>query len=426
MRTGILALLASAPLVAAAAPTGHIDAGGTTRIELVPDYDGDARLRVAHSLRLDLDIGSRWRVDAHAAARFGGSWRPSGVVDLYRAAVHYEAPTFGLAAGRLFEPGTTGRLLLDGIALRFGGRDTVLGGRAWLGHTWQPEVAWEDSKELAGGAELELRPISPAGLSTGVSAAIGGSLRGNGGLPQARAWLHGEGRNVRGGNWRAGIEASVGEGVEPGSVPLHAWAAAATPLGAAVDLGFEARWHALPPLGVPLGLPGPLEILAPDGYGVARGRLGVRAGPMEVSLEGGPTLRPRPGHSPAVGGIGRLTASASIGSHLHLGGTALGAGVAPSWLGGGGVFGALTLPALHAEAAATVLRAVGLNRDAQWLGEGRARASVRVPLPAGRLRPELRFFGEVAGGADRLLASWIRGGLGVEAGASARLGRSTP
>ena len=417
----LLALLLAFAAPAAAAPPIALDAGGSSRLELVPDWDGAARVRAAHSFRLGLEVGPRWRVDLHAGARFGGALYADAAADLYRATVRYMAPSVDLTLGRLMEPGSTGRLLLDGAVLHVGHPRDLLGFKVWVGHSWHPEAAWDASREVTGGGELRLRPRRPSGSAGPVVAALGGSLRGNGDLPTGRAWINADGIDVRGGSWGAGVETAFAEDLGwDGEPPLRAFGRLSGPLGRHVDLGVEVRYEGLPPIGVPLGLPGPMELLSPDGYGVARGHLNVRAGKLHLSLQGGPTLQPAEADVLRTGGLARLSATAQVNRVLRVGGLVIGAGFASSWVAGGGANAGVEVGPLHATVSGTVLRHRGLDHAALWVGEGRGRAGVLLPLPGGVMLPRIRIYGEVAGGADRLLEGWVRGGVGVDIGVQGR------
>ncbi len=417
----LFAALSFAPS-AFAAPVVGLDAGGSSRLELLPDWSGDLRVRAAHSLRLGLDVGPRWRVDLHAAARFGGSWNVDGVIDLYRASVRYDAQDFGVVIGRVVEPGSIGRLLLDGAVVRIGDTRDLLGARAWIGHSWHPEAAWTAHPTLTGGGELRLRPRRPGGGAGPVVAALGGSMRGGGELPEGRVWLKGDGVSAVGGRWNLSVEAGFGEHLPWTEVPpIAVKGGLRGPVGRVLDLGIEARWEGLPLRGIPLGLPTPLELLAPSGYGVARAHVGLRAGPVRLALDGGPTVQPVEGEVVRYGGVGKLRASAPVAKVLNVSGVLLGASFGSSWAAGGGAGVGVDVGPLDAELSGTLLRHRGLDHAAAWVGEGRLRAGVLLPLPSGSVAPTVRIYGEVAGGADRLLDGWIRGGVGVDLAA-----RGTP
>jgi hypothetical protein len=407
----VLVWPASAP--AAPAPTGAAGAA-SSRLEVVPDAGGAARLRVAHGLRLGLDLPGRWRVDLFAAARFGGGFGLSRAVELASASLRYDGPAFGLAVGRFAEPGVHGRLLLDGVSVRVGEAGAFLGARAWVGHSWHPEPAWTAAPEVSGGAEITLRPPRPDGDPGPTVLALGGSLRGAGAVPELRLWAHGDGRIRGGGRWALGVESAPSSPERLRSpAPLRAIVRLDGPTLRAVAGGVEARWEGLPRLGVPLGLPTPQELLAPHGYGVVRGRLGVRMGRWEGSVDGGPTVRPHPGGPLRAGWIARVRSSVGLGPSVRIGGLVTGAGLGPSWVAGGGGAASVQLGALDGTLEGVLLRVRGLDGLVGSVAELRARAVVTLPAPAPGA-PLVRISGEIAGGEDRLLAAFVRGGLGVE------------
>ena len=405
--SALVLLLAAAP---AQAEIDGLRAGA--RVELVPDVRGQPWGRVAHGLRLGVALDSRWRLDVAAAARLTTVAAPGPrAVELNRVALAWSGDGVSLSVGRIAAGAATGSALLDGIAVRVGRRADVVGGRAWFGHPWHPELGLTEHPGLAGGVEVHARPPGRGGGRGPVVIAIGAGLRGAGGRPQARVWAHADGIDGAGGRWAAGIEGGLGaQVVAPGA--LRAWGRASRPLGRALRLGIEARWEGLPRLVLPLGTPSALELLAPDGYGVARGRADVTLGPVRLGVSGGPTLQPTP-HRPVLGGIARIDGGAPIGRHGELGAVGIVAAAGGSRVVGGGASGALRTQPLDVHIDALLLRLRGLDGAEAWVGEVRARAAVFVPTPSPRA-PDLRVGAEIAGGADRMLLASIRGGLAVE------------
>ncbi len=390
------------------------DVAASGRVEFLPDTDGASRVRVGHALRLIAPLAKRWTLDVHAGARLGGGFGLERSVELARAAVRYRGATVAFSAGRVVEPSTAGRLLLDGVVLSLSTPDRAATVLTWMGHSWHPEIAWDADWELSGGAELRVRPRTPAGRASGAGFVLGGSLRGDGDLPEGRLWAGGEAAGARGQTVSARVEGGFAEGLlAPGHVPLIASVRARGPVDRRLELGAELRWEGLPRLGVPLGVPTPLELLAPSGYAVARGSAALDLGAVNVRLEGGPTLQPADDGAPRVGGIGDLSVSVAAGRFVELGLHGLGGGLGSTWAAGGGGSATLRKGPLDLGVDGSVLRFAGLDGAPAWIGEARARTAVLIAPPA----PSpfsLRVQAEVAGGADRVLAAWVRGGVGLE------------
>lgn len=406
-------LAACATLGCANAWGGTVEASASSRIELVPDWDGSARVRAGHFVSLVAHAGPRWTFDVSGAGRFGGSWHPAAF-DLYRAAIHYDRGNFGLVLGRMVEPGPNARLRLDGALVRLGGGGVQ--GRIWVGHSWHPELAWNDVPQLAVGGDISLRPAGGLGA---VSA--GALLRGAGGVPDGRVWLLADGRDLRGAFWLVSLEAALGPSRGPALVPFRGAAALRAPLGAHVELAADLRWEGLPPVTIPLGASSPLDRISSRGYGVTRGSAAVHFGPLHVTVEGGPTFRPEGGWH--VGGIGKAMIGIERGHGLRVSVGGIGAAIGSTWIAGGVAESRLDLGPLHSELAGSGLRMRGLDHHVGWVGDGRARLGVTVPVPKLRLASALRVYGEVAAGADRLLTPWVRGGLGIELRAAGPVGR---
>ena len=295
------------------------------------------------------------------------------------------------------------------MAARIGGARELVAGRVWLGHSWHPEAGWAAAPELAGGGELELRPPRPGGLPGPATIVVGGSLRGAGAAPEVRAWARAGGAGAQGQRWSAGVEGAPGPVAAEGA-PVRASIALAGPLGRVVDVGLDVRWEGLPRLGVPLGVPTPLEVLAPGGYGLARARIGLRLARLDLRLEGGPTVRPSRGVA-VVGGTAKVSASVPIGRRAGISVVGLGAGFGSALAGGGGGGLWLSRGPVDVSVDLAVLRLRGLDHGSGWIADGRVRAGVSLLERRG---PGLRVYGEVAAGADRLLAPYVRGGVGVE------------
>ncbi len=403
-----VALLLAGP--AMAAPPNLV---ATSRLELVPDTDGTTRARVAHGLRLGVRLAPGWRFDLVGAARFGGAFGVGRLAELNRIAVRYDSPGLSVSVGRVASPGTIGTSLLDGVVLGLRSLESVVVGRVWFGHAWHPELGLPDMPNLAGGGEVHLRPHAKGGGRGPISVVLGGSLRGAGAAPEGRLWTSFEGINGRGGLWGLGVEGGLGA---PGTlpvVPLRAHARVRGPVSKAVDLGAELRWEGLPRIGIPMRAPSALELLAPDGYGVARFKMVTRIGPVHLDLTGGPTVQPVLGRTVRAGGITRLSGSIPVGKLGHVGALAVVAGFGRSLAGGGGASGTIVLGRFDASLEATLLRFVGLDHSQGWVGEVRARAGVLLPPPIEH-GPSVRILGQLAGGADRVLLASIRGGLAVE------------
>ena len=208
MRGTLLLLLALVAVPATASSAPDLRAG--SRVELLPATNGSTGVRVLHGMRLGVDLAARWRLDLAVAARFGTWTSPDRSAELSRIALSYSTPGFALSAGRVHVVSGTGARMLDGVALRWGRPGSPLGGRAWVGHPWHPELGLLEHPSLAAGGELLLRPPGPAGRIGPVMLTVGGAIRGAGAAPDGRLWLRADGMDARGGSWTAGVEGGLG------------------------------------------------------------------------------------------------------------------------------------------------------------------------------------------------------------------------
>ena len=184
--------------------------------------------------------------------------------------------------------------------------------------------------------------------------------------------------------------------------------------GRLVDVGLALAWHDLPPDAVPESTTEFVQSLAPEGYGRAEGRLRIGSREVGVRLEGGATVRPLDA-GPQVGGRVRLGFDAGSGPLLF---SVFGtwADIGPSYYGGGGFGIAGETGRLRLKGEGAIFEFAGLDGRGGIVGEGRLKAELSLPTPRiGESRGDLRLVAEAAGGADRLLAPWIRAGVGLRA-----------
>lgn len=370
-------------------------------VEARPGYTAETELRAEQQLGLYLHGQNGWWLDA-----VGSVHDPERAMalsgDLYRLALGLRRADMVVSAGRIVVGGERGFLRLDGAMLDTGlvGPLTLRawGGRVWHAETWQPQ-----DLALLGG---ELR-LEPGGFASG-GAGWEGRLEQDEIVHRVHAFARV--RNVEG-SWASLIAeaAPLEEPNEGEGLPLRVALAGCTHTGDRLDWGGDLRWEGLDPAVEAEALRSPMDWLAGPGYLASELRGRVHFEPLTFYAYGGPSVRV--GQELPIGGSARAGVSASLSEQLSVGVAASGAHASPSWLMGGVVesrYVPVERLALRAEA--------GWFRFAPQTGPHanvwEARLASETRLLAGEIS-ELRLAVELAGGADRLLDPWVRGGLSL-------------
>lgn len=436
---GALALLA-AP---GHAPAAGLDLRAGTAVDAVPEVDGTARIRLRNDIWIHARLHPRWSIFGAGNLRFG--WRLAdeadpdrakyageGIdeADLYRLGLRYAAPDISLNLGRFVRPAVGGLYRVDGVAAEIGADSLPIGVGLWFGRLGHPEPLTPVSA-LGGGAELRLTPPGPSGVGwSGAAIRIGYDFEK--GVPGLRHMLHATG------SYRDGTGSALSGGAEVGLLPapadeeegeleagLRAWFRGVLVPSHRFHLSGELRWEGMPSPSVPETSAEVLSTLVPTGYAVGKVAVELRLGQPRIRIEGGPTLLPKTGGgAPAVGGTGKVWADLPLGPGRSLGvfgaGTAVGGS---SYVGGGAELGGRLGP-LRLRGDLGLYRFQGLDGQVGLVGEGRFDAEVTVAFPRGNgpVGGDLRIAAQAAGGADRLLAPWIRAGVAVRVALSAQRG----
>lgn len=394
-----LAVLLSAGALAADA------AWMATGVESRPDLTGRPQLRMEQQLGTHLRLNERWSLDGQGALRDPAAPDAPLTGDLLALSATRQGPQSTLRAGRQVRVDPRGALHLDGVSLEWPRDDQALA--LWSGRLWHPET-WRPGSTWAGGLGLDHRLAPGRDLSLGAEARL---------APQgAQTRVFGAFglRGARGQAGRALAELALGR--NPGS---RLQLGGDLPLSGS-NLGADLRWEDLPEDLLPAALRSPMAWLAPQGYGAAAVRGSRRLGPWRLSAEGGPTLhRQQPGVE--TGGIGRLAVGLNGGRGPDLGLALVGARRGPAALVGAVVESGLggEGPRLNADLGCYRLQASTGPGATVW--EARLRAG--APLGSAAPQHKLLLRAEVAGGVDRLLQPFVRGGAVLEGRFGAAGGR---
>ena len=439
-----LGLLLVAPASLASSGSGgpslHLEGGSA--VEVLPNLDGNARLRVRNDVHLDLKLSPRWAVFGAGNLRFGRDLADDGSTDgeavwagealdeadLYRLGLRYRSPDLSITAGRFIRPAFGGLYRVDGAGVEVGSTNLPVGLDAWVGRVGHPEPLTPVSA-FGGGIEGRLFPRGASGGWGGVAIRFGYELHSS--LPGLRHRWH------AGASARSGLGHSIAGGAEVGLLPE-------TKDGEEqLDLGLRARfngtlvldprvrivgsflWNDLPPPGIPESSVTAVETLLPRGYALGKAAVELRPGKLSVRVGGGPTVLPSEDGPARVGGALKAHAEVPL-PRGHVGFFGAAAAVGDSSYAGGGAGLGGHLGVLHLNGDLGAYRFVALDAQPGLVAEGRFNAELTLPLPpsAGPVDGELRIAARVAGGADRLLAPWIRAGLSLRGSLHAQPGRS--
>lgn len=389
-----------------------------TGVEGLPDLSAESRLRAEEQLRLDLRTPQGWRVDALGAVRERALPGTDPTGDLYRLSLRRDFGSerlgkVSLGLGRQVRAGIQGLQPLDGVVIDAG--EPGLSVTGWAGRLWHPE-SWEVGDSYVLGAELRGRP----GDSRAIDAGLGAEARMVDG--QAGLRVHGLAavRDL------AGRKATLLAEVDPpaigdGDAALRASLSGRTPLSRNTALSAAARWEGLAPASQPAALTSPMEWLAGEGYGALDLGVQVQEGAWSFGASGAPTLRPSDDEA-LPGGIGRLWARWQPVEALALGLSSTGAAVGDSWVAGGVAEARLQRDRLGAELEGGAFRLHGISGPTADVWEGRLSADALLFEGDGSGLRDLTLAASAAVGSDRVLASWLRGGL-VLRGSFGSLGR---
>ncbi len=371
-------------------------------VEARPSYAPESQLRLKQQLALSMRDVSGLSLDVSGAIRdpLEGAW----VGDLHRLAVGLRGARYSASLGRFVMASERGYLRLDGAQLDLGLAPAVTF-HGWGGRSWHPET-WEPGDDALLGGELRV----DAGLVFSGGAGWEGRL-----VDQElthRLHAYGRARSV-GGAWAtalaeaAPLEASDSALGSPARLVLRGQA----PLHQAGTVGAGLRWEDLERAVQPEALSSPMDWLAGPGYLAAEleGRVVVD----RISLQGtlGPTRHLHPEHA-STGGVGRAGVGLELGDQITVGAALSGALAQPSWVWGG-VAEARWRPSERACVGieAGWFRFAPLEGPQADVVEGRLTAE--APLLRGD-DGDLSLLAQVAGGSDRLLDPWVRGGLSLQ------------
>ena len=380
----MIALLA---LWSAHAATGEVTLGG----ELLPDSFGTSRARA--SLGLSVAESYRaWQVALSGTVRGAGDLDP--VAELERAQLEGTVGHLYVGLGRQVKMDLRGNERLDGATVSSDGG--TWSGALWGGRLWFPEALTVTDGTWVGGGEARVRLSQPV-LRARVSGGLGAELRVTDGAFGGRVHAGAEARGVAGGGVRAVAE------VDPAENRWRAQARVGAPLTRTLDIGATGRWEDLPAATIPDAAAPPSTWLSDAGYAVAAASLRVRDAGRSVAVEAGPVFSP----GEDAGAAGRLDAAATAGATT---GRVFGTG---AWTGANGYVGGglgIDQGAAHLGGGVEggVYRVRHLDERDSWAGEARAHASGSIGAME---RAGLALEVEVAGGADRLLSPWVRGGV---------------
>ena len=433
---GLLATFVAVLLLAAPdARAGDEDAEpvvqvtGGTAFESLPDVNGASRVRLRNDLWARFVMHRRWSLVVSGNLRFGRRLNDDGPADrvkfagegideadLYRFALRYAAPELTLTAGRFVRIASSGPARLDGVSVELGGQSVPVGAEVRFGRLGHFEALTPVSA-LAGGVDALLLPPGPRGGRGVAVIRLGYDFHKS--VPGLRHHWHGQ-LMVR-----SGTGSSIGGGGELGLIPagdpagqddlgLRAWVRGTLAPGSRVRIIAGFRWEDLPPSRVPETSLPILEALVPRGYAVAHVDVELFPGPLQLRIGGGPTLLPSAEGPPRVGGTGKASVDLPVGAG-RFGFFGAGTSVAGSGYIGGGLGSSGAIGPLYLVGDVGAYRMAGLDRAPGLVLEGRLAAELVLPLPqrVALATGDLRIVGSVAGGTDRLLAPWIRAGIGL-------------
>lgn len=421
----LVALALPAPALGGGAEPAVQITGGTA-VQLLPDIDGASRLRLRNDLSLHARLGSRWSFFGAGNLRYSErlfedalqtaqvyAGRSLDEADLHRLALKYGTPELTITAGRFVRTALTGRHKVDGASVEVGRRSLPVGFEAWVGRVGHAEPLTPLSA-FGGGFEARVTPLSKSGYWSGVAIRAGYSLYKNTRGLKHVAHAAGSFRDGRGGTVDGGATVGVLDGEDEPDVGVRGWFRARVRPTSRLLLGGGVRWEGLTPVGVPDSAVGMMEAHVPRGYLVADLLMNLHFDKISLRVEGGPTVAPRVNDTVRMGGKGRVSAAVTAGDGT-IAPFLIGASVGGSSYYGGGVAARGTVKILTLGGELAAFQFTGINKRATVLAEGRFDLQLRMPLPerVGRVGGELLLVADVAGGANHLLAPWIRAGGGL-------------
>lgn len=415
---------------------------GGTAFEALPDVRGATRVRLRNDLWARFALHRRWSLVVSGNLRFGRriddeedtdrvKYAGEGIdeADLYRFSLRYAAPELTITAGRFVRIAGSGPARLDGVAVQIGGQTVPVGVEVWAGRLGHFE-AMTPVSALAGGVDALLLPPGPRGSRGALAIRLGYDFHKS--LPGLRHHWHGEAL------LRSGTGSSFGGGAEVGLIPadsedveddlgMRAWVRGTLAPDSRVRIIGGFRWEDLPPSRVPESSLPILAALVPRGYAVGHVDLELWPGRVQIRVGGGPTLLvAQEEEPPRVGVTGKASLDLPMGAGRF---GVFGAGTSVGGTGyvGGGLASSGAIGPLFLLGDVGAYRMDGLDRKPGLVLEGRLAAELVLPLPrrVALATGDLRVVGSVAGGTDRLLAPWIRAGVGLR-GSFTLDRRSTP
>ncbi len=365
-----------------------------------PDTPGNTRILAAQQLGLNLVTASEWEVSAMGGARLTAPEEPFGRLDLTRLSLSKNISSHNFSFGRFSRMDWRGLARLDGAAADIdpGGPLTV---STWAGRAWSPET-WSVGEPWLGGAQLHLRPIVGDAPSRTTEFSAGWETRAGDDISHrvlaAMTTFSPYGHSLL-------LHAEIEPAAE---THLRTGIAGTLPLGKSVSWQGQIRWEGLPPSAALQTRRGPVDWLAPDGYGVATTQLSAHVSPFRASLSGGPTMVP----GADLGGVARATAGWAMQS-ISIGGFGIGASIGHSWTAGGGVDLAVGSGASKLAAQAGIYEFQPLDGDAATVWESRLAATRQLIQRESGTNGRLSVAADIATGSDRILSPWIRAGVAL-------------
>ncbi len=408
-------VLCAAVVLLSIAPSARAQSSGprelqlwsNTAVQVLPDLYGVSGVRAIERLGVDATFEDGWSVAADGALRVLRSPYEPLEVDLYRLAATHRGDAHRFTIGRHVRLDARGFERLDGVSIDIV-RPSAINASLWGGRLWHP-VTWHSGTTMVLGTQVTFNPLVDGAPSKLTQFAAGYELRAYDEGHAHRMHLAASTRTPTGMSGFAFIE------VEPRAREgLRASLRGNAPLGRTVDVGLELKWEDLRPDAWPQEVRAPITWLAPDGYGMGTFSARWASGPWALSASGGPSLAPRGGDL-SVGALGRGGLSWRAPRNVTVGAFATGVAIDGSWVGGGGGELGWHSPYLIADADLGLYRFQGIDGAARDVWEGRVEG--RVPVwekERNGLSQTVTVGVNGAVGADRQLASWVRGGVSLQ------------
>lgn len=406
-----------------AAPEGSVNATSETTFQVRPNlFTGQPWGGFGERLGLDATLPKGFSLSVGGGLRFRVPEPGETIMgDLWRLSVTHEGTIHRVDVGRIVRLDARGFERIDGASaeIKPNGPASV---SVWAGRLWAP-INWAPDTTVVAGVQGHYRPMVNGLPSKAVQVSAGWEGRYT---PKAAFRNRLMGAFSFYGPRNAKVNALLeGETGSDKNVPVRAEVHGGGPVGGNVDLRGDLAWQGLDHQSSIDGVINPFDWLTQDGYGIAGVGMLWQHGGFSVDATGGATLQVDSKYTPTPGGHGRLSFGARV-KHASFALFANGASIGESWIVGGGaeVGGHWKRYDLVIDSA--IDRMTPIDGSARWLGEARARGSVELlDITTGQLQNTIALAAEAAGGADRMLSPWVRGGLSIQIGVR-RIPRATP